>query len=94
MTDGTSRGAAPSPALLRALGRCHRATRDIADDLLGHLPDLGDPATQRALDAWVDQAADTMLALTESIEERLLDARASLAPGRTTSPAGPGRHGP
>jgi hypothetical protein len=45
----------------------------MSDDLLTHLPDLGDLPTQRALDAWVEQAADTLRALSEALEERLLE---------------------
>lgn len=72
MADGRARAGRESPAVLLALGRTHRATREIADDLLAHLPDVGDPTAQRAIDAWVEQAADTMRALTEALEERLL----------------------
>ena len=72
MTDAVPRERAASPAVLHALGRTHRATRNVADDLLAHLPEVGDAVTQRALDAWVEQAADTMRALTEALEERLL----------------------
>ena len=35
--------------------------------------DLGDLPTQRALDAWVEQGADTLRALSEALEERLLE---------------------
>jgi hypothetical protein len=45
----------------------------MSDDLLTHLPDLGDLPTQRALDAWVEQGADTLRALSEALEERLLE---------------------
>ena len=56
----------------------------MSDDLLTHLPDLGDLPTQRALDAWVEQAADTLRALSEALEERLLD----LGSTRGTRPTG------
>jgi hypothetical protein len=58
---------------LRALTAARNTTRTLADQLLTHLPDIGDFATQRALDAWVEQAADTLRALSEAVEERLID---------------------
>ena len=48
-------------------------TRDLAEELLTHLPDVGDLPTQRALDHWVEQAADSLRALSEAMEERLID---------------------
>ena len=90
MTTSGTEGAAPrwpaDPATLRALTRARGVTRDLADDLLTHLPDLGDITTQRALDAWVEQAADTLLALSEAMEERLIDL------GRTIPRGAPGHH--
>jgi len=44
----------------------------MSDDLLTHLPDLGDLPTQRALDAWVEQAADSLRALSGALEERFV----------------------
>ncbi|GAB3877121.1 hypothetical protein GCM10028802_16520 [Terrabacter terrigena] len=52
----------------------------MSDDLLTHLPDLGDLPTQRALDAWVEQAADTLRALSEALEERLLHLGSAAVP--------------
>jgi hypothetical protein len=60
----------------------------MAGDLLTHVPDVGDVAVQRLLDAWVEQAADTLLALSDALEERLL------AQGSTTSRGGRQRAGP
>ncbi len=54
----------------------------MSDDLLTHLPDLGDLPTQRALDAWVEQAADTLRALSEALEERLLELGSTRGPPR------------
>ena len=72
MTEGRLAGP-EDPATLRALATGRSATRAMSDDLLTHLPDLGDLPTQRDLDAWVEQAADTLRALSEALEERLLD---------------------
>ena len=72
-TDAATAGGPADPATLRALTRARRVTRDLADDLLTHLPDLGDIGTQRELDTWVEQAADTLRALSDAMEERLLD---------------------
>ena len=73
MTDGSPGAGASDPAILRALTTARSTTRSMSDELLTHLPDLGDLPTQRALDAWVEQAADTLRALSEALEERLLD---------------------
>lgn len=72
MTEGTAPGR-PANAAVAALVDARRVGLDLAEDLLTHLPDLGDPATQRAVDGWVEQAADTLRAVAEAIEERLLD---------------------
>ena len=72
MTEGTAPGR-PAGAVVAALADARRAGLDLAEDLLTHLPDLGDPVTQRAVDGWVEQAADTLRAVAEAIEERLLD---------------------
>ena len=85
----TPAGAAGDPATLRALDRSRRVTAELADQLLTHLPDLGDIGTQRALDSWVEQAADTLRALSEALEERLIDVGSgSGGSARTTQPAG------
>ncbi|MDN5768781.1 MAG: hypothetical protein L0H96_25080 [Humibacillus sp.] len=76
----------PSPArpaagaaeqrVLRALARARSVTGGMSDELLTHVPDLGDLTAGRVLDAWVEQAADTLRALSEAMEERLLDTAA------------------
>jgi hypothetical protein len=73
MIEGTGPAGRPANAVVTALARVRRTGLDLADDLLTHLPDLGDPLTQRAVDGWVEQAADTLRAVAESVEERLLD---------------------
>lgn len=74
---------------LRALARARSVTAALSDDLLTHVPDLGDLSTGRVLDAWVEQAADTLRALSEAIEERLLDTAVApvVAPGRSSREA-------
>jgi hypothetical protein len=72
MTEGSGPGR-PTNATLAALAEARRTGLDLADDLLTHLPDLGDAVTQRAVDAWVEQAADTLRAVAEACEERLLE---------------------
>ena len=83
MTEGSPAGTA-DPATLRTLVTARSTTRTMSDDLLTHLPDLGDLPTQRALDAWVEQASDTLRALSEALEERLLE----LGSTRGTRPTG------
>ena len=45
--------------------------RGQADDLLDHVPDTGDTTTGRAVDDFVEQAADALRALDESVAETL-----------------------
>lgn len=78
MTSAPGRGVPPS-VLLRSLAEGRATTRRMAGELLTHVPDVGNPSTQRLLDAWVEQAADTLLALSDAFEERLLGS------GRTPS---------
>lgn len=59
--------------LVPALVEGRAVTRAMATELLTHLPDVGEVATQRLLDAWVEQAADTLLALSDALEERILE---------------------
>jgi hypothetical protein len=73
MDDGTGAPHAADPATLRALATARSTTRSLSEELLTHVPDVGDLPTQRALDAWVEQAADTLAALSEALEERLLE---------------------
>lgn len=84
-------GRSPS-ATLAALAEARRTGLELADELLTHLPDLGDPVTQRAVDAWVEQAADSLRAVAEACEERLLDLGRS--PGHAEDVAGDGAHDP
>lgn len=65
-------------AALADLAGARRVAFAAADELLGHAPDTGDLAASRHLDAWVDQAADTLRALSEALEESLIDLGASL----------------
>jgi hypothetical protein len=82
MSDASGRPATADRAALRALAAARLETRAMSDTLLDHLPDIGDLTTQRLLDAWVEQAADALRALSEAAEERLLDL------GRTSAPDG------
>jgi hypothetical protein len=57
--------------LVRALGAVRELARGQADDILGHVPDTGDRATGRAVDDFVDQAADALRALDEAVTQTL-----------------------
>ncbi len=72
MSDASGRSSAADGVSLRTLAAARSDTRAMSDQLLAHLPDVGDLATSRLLDAWVEQAADTLRALSEAVEERLL----------------------
>ena len=56
-------------AVVAALARTGAATLDASHELLAHYSDTGDSPTQRAVHTLVDHAADTLRALTDSIEE-------------------------
>jgi len=53
--------------LVRVLRTVREVARTQADDLLGQVPDSGDPATGRAVDDFVEQAADALRALDEAV---------------------------
>ena len=57
--------------LVRALTAVREAARAQAEDVLGHVPDTGDRTTGRAVDDFVEQAADALRALDESVAETL-----------------------
>ena len=52
-----------------ALSRSGAASLEASHELLAHYSDTGDAATQRAVDALIDQAADTLRALTDSLAD-------------------------
>jgi hypothetical protein len=61
---------APGPrrdGLVGVLRTLHEVARGQAADLLDHVPDTGDTATGRAVDDFVEQAADALRALDESV---------------------------
>ena len=65
---------APGPrgeGLVRVLTAVREVARTEADDLLGQVPDTGDSATGRAVDDFVEQAADALRALDEAVAETL-----------------------
>ena len=65
---------APGPrrdGLVRVLSSVREVARSEADDLLGQVPDTGDSATGRAVDDFVEQAADALRALDEAVAETL-----------------------
>jgi hypothetical protein len=57
--------------LVRVLIAVREVARGQADDVLGHVPDTGDAATGRAVDDFVEQAADALRALDQAAAETL-----------------------
>jgi hypothetical protein len=57
--------------LVRALASLRTTARAQADDVLGHVPDTGDTTTGRAVDDFVEQAADALRALDQAVAETL-----------------------
>ncbi|MEO6144564.1 MAG: hypothetical protein ABIP19_11345 [Dermatophilaceae bacterium] len=82
--------------------RMTRASVDALEashDLLAHYPDTGDFSTQRAVDTVIDQAAESLGALTDSLSRassELMAAveRATRPPTGESSPAKAGRRSP
>jgi hypothetical protein len=74
---------------LRALDATRAQAREQADELLLEVPVLGDLGVQRLLDRWVEQAADTLRALSEAAEERLLELARAGEPGADSLPSRP-----
>ncbi|MEO7752545.1 MAG: hypothetical protein ABIS35_03970 [Terracoccus sp.] len=73
MTDRIPAAAPGASVTMRGLARARTGTGEMGHELLTHLPELGDPDTQRELDGWVEQAADTLQAVSSAIEQRLLE---------------------
>ncbi len=73
MTDRIPSASPGASAGLRGLARARSTTGEMAQELLSHLPEVGDATTQSVLDAWVEQAADTLRAVSGALEDRLLE---------------------
>jgi hypothetical protein len=67
----TSSGGLPGgprrDGLRRALDVVRSFARSAAGDVLSHVPDTGDTTTGRAVDDFVEQAADSLRALDEAV---------------------------
>jgi hypothetical protein len=70
-----------------ALTRSSSAALDASHELLAHYGDTGDAPTQRALNTLIDQAADALRALTDSLAEISCQLRATAETVATLSPA-------
>ena len=81
-----------------ALTRSSTAALDASHEVLAHYGDTGDAPTQRALNTMIDQAADALRALTDSLAEMSGELRATataatstaatFSPPRTSRPTG------
>lgn len=69
-----------------ALTRSSSAALDASHEVLAHYGDTGDAPTQRALNTMIDQVADALRALTDSLAEMSCELRAT-AETATRSPA-------
>jgi hypothetical protein len=56
-------------AVVGALTRSSLAALEASHELLAHYSDTGDGPTQRAVDALIDQSADALRALTDSLSD-------------------------
>ena len=73
-------------AVAAQLARSSTAALEASYELLAHYSDTGDASTQRAVDTLIDDAADSLRALANSLAEtaRRLEAAATLASGKGT----------
>jgi hypothetical protein len=72
----TSAGLPDGPrrdGLVRVLDGVRSLARGQAEQLLGALPDTGDPVVGRAVDDLVEQAADALRALDEQVARTVLE---------------------
>ena len=72
----TSAGLPDGPrrdGLVRTLHAVRSVARAQADEVLAYLPDTGDLATGRAVDDFVEQAADALRALDEAVTQTLTE---------------------
>jgi hypothetical protein len=86
-SSGGLPGAPRRDGLLRLLDGLRLVARSAAGDVLSHVPDTGDTSTGRAVDDFVEQAADSLRALDEALTTtiRLIDTTAGM-PGNGGSP--------
>ncbi|MGL4744926.1 MAG: hypothetical protein ACRCXL_11135 [Dermatophilaceae bacterium] len=63
----------PEPARARAALACLEGLREVTavgeDDVLACLVIAGEPAPQRTIDDWLDQVADTLRAIGETVDD-------------------------
>lgn len=69
-------------ALTAELARSSTATLDASHELLAHYSDTGSALLQRAVDTLIDQAADALRALTDSLADISVELQAA-APDAT-----------
>jgi hypothetical protein len=68
-----------------ALTRSSTAALDASHEVLAHYGDTGDAPTQRALNTMIDQAADALRALTDSLAEMSGELRATATAATSTA---------
>lgn len=59
-------------AVAAALARSSAAALEASHELLAHYADTGDASTQRTVDTLIDQAAEALQSLTDSLSEASL----------------------
>ena len=65
----TTPGGPRREGLVRVLASLSEVARAQADDVLSHVPDTGDTVTGRAVDDFVEQAADALRTLDEVLTQ-------------------------
>lgn len=96
MLDATMHDATLLDAVAARLTHASVDALEASHDLLAHYPDTGDASTQRVVDMLIDQAAEALGALTDSLskasgELMAAAARATTPPTGESSPAKAGR---
>lgn len=93
MTTSVGRPDGPRrDGLVRTLDAVRSLARAQSDEVLGYLPDTGDRATGRAVDDFVEQAADALRALDEAVARTLAEL-GSPRPGDTGRPVDQAAYG-
>ena len=83
--DATLLDASVLDAVVARLTRASVDALGASHDLLAHYPDTGDAPTQRVVDTLIDQAAEALGALTDSLNAASVELMAAAA--RATTPA-------
>lgn len=87
--DATMPCATRLDAVAALLTRSSTAALEASHEVLAHYADTGEASTQRAVDTLIDNAADALRALSDSITDTSRALQATGEPASTVRPVGP-----